>query len=631
VEASHQLILLGSALVLLSIFAGVFSARLGAPLLLVFLGLGMLAGEEGPGGIVFRDFHAAYLIGSVSLAIILFDGGLRTDPGAIRRALWPSLALATLGVITTAAIIEAATVLLFSTSWIRGLLIGAIVAPTDAAAVSALLHLRGLELRARVAGTLEVESGINDPTSVLLTVLLVNLLLAPAPLTGSHIALLLAREVVGGAVFGIGGGYLLLALINRVEATPGLYPILALAGATALFGGAQTAGASGFLAAYLAGLILGMHRHRATQVINQAFDAFAWLSQIVLFLMLGLLVTPSALVPMLGPSLVVAAALMLVARPVAVALCLLPFRYTAPEIAFISWVGLRGAVPIFLAIIPVLAGLPDAAIFFGVAFIVVLISLILQGWTVGIAARAFDLDVPTLQQASRLDIDLPGKLGDENTVVGYRVEARCGAISKALQALPLPPTASVLVVIRDGIARSAASAPPLAPDDYVLVLARLQDLFLLDRVFGPRPERGRADERGLLGEFVFDGTTALAAIAHLYDPSAQTDGALTLAEFLASRLGGTPAVGDRTRFGAVELIVRDMQGDAITQVGVELDPAPKNPWRSWLKLLHQWLGRCSRLSWGQRESLHRPRQNDVGDGLLVEDTTRKEGPPPSAY
>jgi cell volume regulation protein A len=322
---------------------------------------------------------------------------------------------------------------------------------------------------------------------------------------------------------------------------------------------------------------------------------------------------------------------MLVARPVAVALCLLPFRYTAPEIAFISWVGLRGAVPIFLAIIPVLAGLPDAAIFFGVAFIVVLISLILQGWTVGIAARAFDLDVPTLQQASRLDIDLPGKLGDENTVVGYRVEARCGAISKALQALPLPPTASVLVVIRDGIARSAASAPPLAPDDYVLVLARLQDLFLLDRVFGPRPERGRADERGLLGEFVFEGTTALAAIAHLYDPSAQTDGALTLAEFLASRLGGTPAVGDRTRFGAVELIVRDMQGDAITQVGVELDPAPKSPWRSWLKLLHQWLGRCSRLSWDQRESLHRPRQNDVGDGLLVEDTTGKEWPPPSAY
>jgi len=229
------LILLGSALVLLSIFAGVFSARFGAPLLLIFLGLGILAGEEGPGGILFRDFHAAYLIGSIALAIILFDGGLRTDPKDVRRALWPSLALATIGVIVTAAIVATAAALLFSTSWSRGLLIGAIVAPTDAAAVSALLHLRRLELRARIAAILEVESGINDPISVLLAVLLVNLLAAPAPLPASHIVALLAREIVGGTAFGLGGGYLLLALINRLEATSGSYPILALAGATALF------------------------------------------------------------------------------------------------------------------------------------------------------------------------------------------------------------------------------------------------------------------------------------------------------------------------------------------------------------------------------------------------------------
>jgi hypothetical protein len=156
-----------------------------------------------------------------------------------------------------------------------------------------------------------------------------------------------------------------------------------------------------------------------------------------------------------------------------------------------------------------------------------------------------------------------------------------------------------------------------------------QDLSLLDRIFGPRPERSGAEERGLLGEFSFDGTTALAAIAHLYDPAAEADGAPTLAEFLASRFAGRPAIGDRTRFGAVELIVRDMQGDAITQVGVELDPAPKQRWRSWLKLLHQRRGRCSWLSWGQRELLHRPRQNTVADGLLVEDTTRKGEPPPS--
>ena len=557
------MILLGSALVLLSIFAGVFSARFGAPLLLIFLGLGILAGEEGPGGILFRDFHAAYLIGSIALAIILFDGGLRTDPKDVRRALWPSLALATIGVIVTAAIVATAAALLFSTSWSRGLLIGAIVAPTDAAAVSALLHLRRLELRARIAAILEIESGINDPISVLLAVLLVNLLAAPAPLPASHIVALLAREIVGGTAFGLGGGYLLLALVNRLEATSGF------------FGGAPTAGASGFLAVYLAGLILGTHRHRATQIINQAFDAFAWLSQIVLFLILGLLVKPSGLVPILGPSLVVAAVLMLAARPMAVVLCLLPFRYTAPEIAFISWVGLRGAVPIFLAIIPVLAALPDATMFFGVAFIVVLISLILQGWTVAAAARMFDLDVPPIQQASRLDIDLPGRLGDENTVAGYRVEARCRAVSKAVDALPAVPHVGI--------------GPPRRIIPLVVLARRVEgrqrrmDVGVAGRrahgAVGGERQRRRAAE----GEFAFDGTTALATIARLYDPAAAANGAVTLAEFLASRFGGTPAVGDRTRFGAVELVVRDMQGDTITQVGVELEPAPVHPWRVWLQ------------------------------------------------
>jgi cell volume regulation protein A len=585
VEASHELILLGSALVLLSIFAGLFSVRFGAPLLLVFLGLGMLAGQEGLGGIIFRNFHAAYLIGSISLAIILFEGGLRTDPDDFRRAKWPSLALATIGVIVTAALVGAAAALLFSTSWIGGLLVGAIVAPTDVAAVSAMLHLRHVELQARVAAILEVESGVNDPISVLLVVLLVDLLLAPTTVGGSHIAALLAREVAGGAAFGIGGGYLLLALINRLQATSGLYPILALAGATALFGGAQMVGASGFLAVYLAGLILGSHRHRATQVINQAFDAFAWLSQIVLFLMLGLLVSPSALVPTLGRSVAVAAVLMLAARPLAVALCLFPFRCTFPEITFISWVGLRGAVPIFLAIIPVLAGLANAATFFAITFVVVLTSLIVQGWTVSTAARMLDLDVPPSPEAARLDIDLPGQLGDENTVAGYRVEARSPAASKAVEALPMPPTASVLVVIRDGVARSVPSDLPLAAGDFVLALARPQDLALLDRLFGPRPDRSKADARGLLGEFSFDGATALAAIAHLYDPAVHTDGAMTLAEFLAERFAGRPTVGDRTRFGVVELIVREMQGDVVTQVGVELEPIQKNSLLSRLRAL----------------------------------------------
>jgi cell volume regulation protein A len=449
---------------------------------------------------------------------------------------------------------------------------------------------------------LEVESGINDPTSVLLAVVLVGLLTAPAP-TGWHVAALLADEVLGGAAFGIGGGYLLLAIVNRLEASQGLYPILALAGAASLFGGAQLAGASGFLAVYLAGLILGSHRHRATQVIDQAFDAFAWLAQIVLFLMLGLLVTPSALVPTLGPALLVAAVLMLAARPLAVALCLLPFGYTLKEIAFISWVGLRGAVPIVLAMIPVLAGVPDAVIFFSVAFIIVLISLIVQGWTVGVAARLFDLDLPLPQQAAHLDIDLPGQVESAGTAAIYRVDAHSQAVSRPVGALPLPPTASALVVIRDGIAHNAASAPPLGAGDHVLVLAHPPDLALLDRLFGARPERSSAEERGLLGEFTFDGTTTLAAIAYLYDPAAPVARTETLAEFLAVSSGGSPAIGDRARFGAVELIVRDIEGGVVSQVGVELEPVPEHPWRSWLQYL---LRRLLRKSSSARADIRPP-------------------------
>jgi potassium/hydrogen antiporter len=223
---------------------------------------------------------------------------------------------------------------------------------------------------------------------------------------------------------------------------------------------------------------------------------------------------------------------------------LFPFRYTAAEIAFISWVSLRGAVPIFLAIIPVLAGLPDAAAFFGVAFITALASLIVQGWTVAGAARMLDLNVLPHLPAARLDIDLPGPLGDENTVAGYRVEARSPAVAKAVGALPIPPSASVLVVIRDGIARSVASAPPLAPGDYVLALARPQDLGLLDRLFGPRPDRSKAHAAGF-----FDGATALAAITHLYDPAAKIDGAMTLAEFMA---GGRGAPGSDLSIGGAD-------------------------------------------------------------------------------
>jgi cell volume regulation protein A len=394
-EASSELILLGGLLLLLSVFAGAVSARLGAPLLLAFLGLGMLAGEDGPGHIRFDDFRLSYLIGSAALAIILFDGGLATRWMDVRRLMLPSALLATVGVAVTAGIVGATAHYGFAIPWIDALLIGAVVAPTDAAAVVSVLHMQKLNLRPRVAAVLEVESGLNDPMAVFTTLALVGLIRHPAASSWLGAGELFGIQMLGGVAFGVAGGWVLLFLFRRLNLNAGLYPILGLAGAMTVFGGAQIVEASGFLATYLAAFMLGNGRYDGKEMVERFFGSFAWLSQIVLFLMLGLLVTPHRLAPLLQPAFAVAAVLILVARPVAVALCLIPFRFGWREIAFISWVGLRGAVPIFLAIIPVLTGARGGELLFGTAFIVVMVSLLIQGWTVAPLARWLKLEAPT--------------------------------------------------------------------------------------------------------------------------------------------------------------------------------------------------------------------------------------------
>jgi cell volume regulation protein A len=369
-------------------------------LLLVFLGLGMFAGEDGPGGIEFDDYAGAYLVGSVALAAILFEGGLKTERAMVRVALWPSIVLATVGVAITAAIIGALVVLLFRVHWGYALLIGAAVAPTDAAAVAVLLRISGIRLPERVGAVLEIESGLNDPMSVLLTLFLVAWLLTPAGLTIGDAALTFFAEMGGGAAIGLGGGYILLWLLRRLRMDASVSPVFALAGALALFGGAQSVGASGFLAIYLAGVVVGNSDHEAIGRVERFFETFAWLAQISLFLMLGLLVTPHQLTPMIVPALIVAALLIFLARPLAVFACLLPFRFSPRQMAFVSWVGLRGAVPIYLTIIPILSGVHDAELLFATAFIIVIASLVIQGWTIGPAARLLRLAESEEAQAS---------------------------------------------------------------------------------------------------------------------------------------------------------------------------------------------------------------------------------------
>jgi cell volume regulation protein A len=387
VEHAHELILVGGALGLASLFAGLASARLGAPLLLVFLAVGMLAGEDGPGGIPFDDFSAAYLIGSIALAAILFEGGLKTERGMLRTAFWPAAVMATLGVAITTAVVGVATSEMFGVPWVNGLGVGAALAPTDAAAVAMLLRRARVAVPERLTALLEVESGLNDPMSVVLMVGLVQLVTNPAGLTAAQAGILLGKEMVGGAVLGLAGGWALLALLRRMPAEAAVFPVLALAAVLTLFGGAQVLGASGFLAVYLMGVLAGTGRYRARPRMVEVHEAFAWLAQVTLFLMLGLLVTPHLLVPHAGQIIAISAVLIVAARPLATFPCLLPFGFTLREASFASWVGLRGAVPIYLTTIPVLAGARGGDVLFGVAFGVVVTSLVVQGWTIGWVGR----------------------------------------------------------------------------------------------------------------------------------------------------------------------------------------------------------------------------------------------------
>lgn len=396
-EALNIALFIAGSLIFVSVLAGLYSARAGLSFLLVFLVAGMLAGEDGPGGIEFDDFRLSMWIGSAALAVILLDGGLRTQLSTFRTGLKPAVLLATVGVGITALLTGAAAVLLAGMDPWTGLLVGAIVGSTDAAAVFALMKSSGLRLTERLAATLEIESGLNDPMAIFLVLAVTSVLMAPGDANPADLLALFGEQLVLGGLGGVAAGFAIAALLNRMPLAGeagGLAALLLLSSGVAVFAGIGWAGGSGFLAVYLFGLVVA---HRAGPAVEQslsAMDGFAWLAQAGVFLLLGLLVTPSLLLDGLWVSLGVAAALMFVARPVAVALCLTPLRFTRSEIAFVSWVGLRGAVPVVLAVFPLMAGVPQARELFDIAFVVVLASLLLQGATLSRAAHWSGVNLP---------------------------------------------------------------------------------------------------------------------------------------------------------------------------------------------------------------------------------------------
>ncbi len=395
--------LLGAAaLVFVSVIAGLFSARIGFSFLLVFLLVGVLAGEDGIGGYRFDDLRLSFWVGNLALAVILLDGGLRTAIATFRTGLRPAAVLATLGVLVCAGITAVAGVLFAGLDWGTAWLLGAIVGSTDAAAVFSLLTRSGVTLNERVAATLEIESGVNDPMAVYLTLAFIALLAghgAQADESAAWMRMLagFAQQFGWGALLGVASGFAMAALLKRVallDAGGGILALLIGAGGLMVFAATGLIGGSGFLAVYLFGLIVANRAPTIVAPTMAAMDGYAWLAQAGMFLLLGLLVTPSSLVGTLLPALAVALVLMGIARPAAVWLCLWPFRFTPRETWYISWVGLRGAVPIVLALFPLLAGVPQAETLFNVAFVVVLVSLLTQGTTIGWAARKLGVALP---------------------------------------------------------------------------------------------------------------------------------------------------------------------------------------------------------------------------------------------
>ncbi len=557
-------ILLGSLLVLAGILSSLVALRVGAPLLLVFLLVGMLAGEGGPGGLRFSDVGTAYTVGSIALALILFDGGLRTRLASFRSVLAPAVTLATVGVLATALLLTPVARFVLGISWTQALLVGSVVASTDAAAVFFLINARGLRLRPRVRSTLEVESGTNDPFAVFLTLLFVQILLGGNE-SWSNALMTLTRDAVLGCIIGYLGGRLIVAVLNRIELPQGLHAPFVAVMALVVFAFANAMHASGFLAVYLAGLVLGNRQTRAHNTVVVFLDAITWLAQIVMFVLLGLLVWPERLGQSLGGAVVVALVLMLIARPAAVFLCLWPFNYQWREKLFMSWVGLRGAVAIFLASVPLLVGLPSAHLYFDVAFVVVLFSLAIQGWTVALSARKLDMSFARADPLPRrVELDLPGQLARE--IVGYPVVGNSPFLRRGL----IPNWARPTMVVRDEEILTPAEAQPLREGDHIYLLAPPEKAQALDRFFVEMPPPPAPDPRQL-GDFFVPGTASLGALADIYGLQvAAAYAELPLGDYFVEQLGRPARSGDVVELGPIALLAHAVEDGRVTTVGLQL-------------------------------------------------------------
>lgn len=551
-DAIPPILLAAGALVFVAIALGAVSTRLGMPALLVFLMVGSLAGEIAHFSPLRNDFELASYAGSLALAVILMDGGLRTRPAVLRSVLAPAAVLASIGVVLTAAVVGAVALAVFGWDWRLGLLAGAVVGSTDAAAVFAILRNAGLALNERVEATLEVESGLNDPMAVFLTLAAIALLQTPA-LPAAEVGLLFVQQLLIGLAGGLAGGVMLVAVMRRVRLDAGLLGLLLLSGGLVVCAATSLLGGSGFLAVYLAGVWVARRAPPDPELLR-VNDGLAWLAQVGMFLLLGLLADPFALAAQ-WPLAVLALAVILIARPLAVAACLAPFAYPPREIGFIAAIGLRGAVPIVLAIFALAAGVPDAQAVLSLAFYTVVFSLILQGGALRPLARVCAVEIPP---AARPEASIA--VGGE-AAQRWCVSAQSRLAGRAPAAIEWPARTRWLAARRNG--QELAEDEALAAGDEVLILAAADCEAELGECFAapPAPGEWRLDPQVRLGDL---------AEAYGLELPPTVAAAATLDDYLRRRLRGRPATGDRVRLGALELVVRRVDGARVLRVGLAL-------------------------------------------------------------
>ncbi|HGT9328204.1 TPA: potassium/proton antiporter [Neisseria gonorrhoeae] len=560
----NSLFLLGGALLFLSVVSTTLSARLGMPLLLVFLAVGMLAGEEGVGGIAFNNVVMANFISQLALAVILLDGGLRTQLSSFRIALKPASVLASWGVFATVLPLGLFATFYLGLDWKFGVLMAAIVGSTDAGAVFSLLRNSGVRLNERVQATLEIESGANDPMAVFLVTALITMIMQPAESGAAAFVRMLALQIGFGLLTGWAGGKILAKLVRRLNLAEGLYALMIVSGGLLVFAFTNTIGGSGFLAVYLAGIIVGNQRNRATEHVLRVMDGLAWLAQATLFVMLGLLVSPAGVLDRAAEALAIAAFLMLVARPLAVFGGLWKFNYSLREKAYISWLGLRGAVPISLAMMPLVMGVPNSHLLFDVAFAVVVLSLLIQGTTIPVMARLLKVAMPNKPEPKDThDIWLAEK--EIVRMSAFKVVAESeaeGHHPDMVEPISDSFDARCFALIRNGSRIEMQSDTVLQAEDlawYILPDGKVDKMakYFTETGIGVR------ENFDFFGEFVVSPAARSGDLALAYGLKLEAgEEGLSLAELFDKRSDSQELVeGDRIDIGGFMLTAKEVDGD----------------------------------------------------------------------